>query len=456
MVERITSARAYVRIVLSDGQEINIKSNLVGEQKDTNYITKVEVDRSLSASSNNPIGVPCSAVGSLTVHSTDLSLMPENLNSPYSGLLNNQAVVYMTLEDVEGQLAFGTYYVDDWYSSISSDTMTEVNIDFSGIMSYINKSPAPSINIEKDVDFKEYLVGIIEKWNESVDEKYRLTIDENKLTFGPFGIMPYSDIDASTYGEVLTVLSQSTLTNIYISNNNEVLTDYYFDDKGSESACNITDCTNAYQYNVGEGLLVKYKGVKVNYSNIIVNDSASIVKLQSQTVLANSETSIQNIDLGSKLFKLNYIQVDCNKEDTDIEIVSIEYSKKYLSLVLKNNSAEDVSVNINVFGQTINNNNLAINKGSEPMLEVTNNILSKSNCETFADKLYSIMTGNNNQLKLTGFFNPRINLGDVVYVDLKAINKTGHYKVHAIKTIIDSTIKTTLTLYSLQDTTASK
>ena len=323
-------------------------------------------------------------------------------------------------------------------------------------MSYINKATVPSLNIAKDVDLKKYLVHIVAKWNESVDEKYKLTIDESKLTFGPFTSMPYSDIDAVNYGELLTVLSQSTLTNIYISNSNEVLTDYYFDDKGIDAVCNITDCTNAYQYNVGEGLLVKYKGVKINYSNIIVNNSACLVELTGQTLLANSDTTISNIDLGNKLFKLNYVQVECEVADLVIDIISIEYNKKTLSLVLNNPSTEDISVKIKVYGQTINNNSIALSSGVEPMLEVTNNILSRKDCETFRDNLKSIITGNNNQLKLTGYFNPRINLGDVVYVDLKAINKTGYYKVHAVKTVIDNTIKTTLTLYSLPSNAVSE
>lgn len=455
MLNRITTANAQARIVLSDGTEILIKSCEIGVPKDVNYISTVDIEKTLSASSNNPIGVPCSANGNMILISDDRSLMPENTESVYAGKLNNEAVIYITLIDEEGEVSFGTYFVEDWYSDISSDRLTEVTIEFTGIISYLNKSPAPSMNIEKDITAKKYLVDIIAKWNEAVEDKYKLTIDESKLTFGPFETMPYSDIDATDYGKMLTILSQSTLTNIYISNENEVLTDYYFDDKGSESVCEINDCLNAYQYNVGEGLLVKYKGVKVNYQNIIVNDSTCISSLTGQTLIANSDTTIGNIDLGGRLFKLNYIQVDCSDPSVIIDVVAVEYSKKYITITLNNPSENDLTVSIKIYGQTINGSSLVITRGVDPLLEVTNSILSKSDCETFADKLFSIISNKGSQLKLTGFFNPRINLGDIVYVDLKAINRQGYYKVHGIKTSVSRTIKTTLTLYSLIDQTIS-
>lgn len=453
MVDSTFVVTILAKIVLSDGTEIELKSNRVGEVKGINYITGLNVSRSLSASSNNPIGVPCSANGTLTLVSTDLSMMPENVDSPYAGKMDNKAVIYLTLEDDEGQVVFGTYYVEDWYSDISSDKLTEVNIEFSGIMSYLNKSPAPNLNIERNASIKQYLVSIVEKWNESVEDKYKLTIDESKLTFGPFETMPYSDIDASDYGKILTVLSQSTLTNFYIGNSNEILTDYYFDDSGSDSVCNITDCTNAYQYNIGEGLLVKYKGVKVNYSNAIVNDSTCLVSLKGQTLLASSDTMISNIDLGGKLYKLNYIQVECESQSVDVEIVSIEYNKRYVSILLRNPLSTDIAVSIQIYGQNLNNSNMAITKGNEPMLELTNGILSKADCEIFTDSINSIINKRGDQLKITGYFNPRINLGDIVYVNLKAVNKTGYYKVHDISTSIKNSIQTTLNLYSLNDNT---
>lgn len=451
MIDKYIKGRAIAKIVLSDNTEIEVKSKVIGDIGLTNYIDSGSIRESESASTNNPIGVPCSADGSLNIKTLDQSLMPENTKSPYYGLMNNEAVLYMLIEDseaTEAPLILGVYYIDNWYSTLSYDDTKTVILEFTGIMSALNKAMMPTLNIEKNVLFKDYLINLISKWNESADDKHKITIDESKLTFGPFTHMPFSDIDAKNIGEALTILSQSTLTNIYISGENELLTDYCFDDSASEAVGLISDCVNAVKYNVTDGLLVKYKGVKVNYPSIIVNSPSSISSLSGQTLKAGAETEINNIDTGGKLFKLNYVKVNSDEDDV-VDIVDITYNKKEANIKLQNNDTKDLSVDIELIGQTINSNNMSFSSGSEPILEVTNNLLSQSDANKFMQNLNKVIHDKGNEISVSGYFNPRIKLGSIVNVELKAINKSGVYKVKAREISVGSSIKTTLTLSSL-------
>ena len=90
------------------------------------------------------------------------------------------------------------------------------------------------------------------------------------------------------------------------------------------------------------------------------------------------------------------------------------------------------------------------NSSSNEILEVTNKLLSADDVNIFASNLLKLCSLRNSSLSVTGFINPRIKLGDTVYVDLESsIQTKGYYKVVGINMKIANTIKTTLKLIKL-------
>ena len=240
------------------------------------------------------------------------------------------------------------------------------------------------------------------------------------------------------------ILSQSTLTNIYYSRDNKLKSDFCLDDTPSESVCNLSDKVNILSASIDKGGLVNYTGVKVNYILNTINNMTELTSLRDQT-LKPGENTFENIDLGNKIYKISYIKVE-SESKTAVEIKSITYGKNKATVVLVNNDSKDTNCSIVIYGQTLKENKLYVSKnkatGSNETLEVTNRLLPASYINEYADQLLSLIGIKASALTLSGFFNPRIKVGDTVYVDVeKSINTKGYYKVSRLKWKISSTIK---------------
>ena len=124
----------------------------------------------------------------------------------------------------------------------------------------------------------------------------------------------------------------------------------------------------------------------------------------------------------------------------------MSYSKNTATIVLKNNAQANVTCDIEIYGQSVKENKRFVTKnksssGNET-LEVTNSILPSSYIESFANNLLRLIGIRASTLSISGYFNPRIKLGDTVYVDTeKSINAKGYYKVTELKWKISNILK---------------
>ena len=171
---------------------------------------------------------------------------------------------------------------------------------------------------------------------------------------------------------------------------------------------------------------------------------AELTNITNQTLIPG-ENTFDNIDLGEKIYKINFVKIESDNK-TAIEIKSITYSRNTATIILNNTTESDISCNIIIYGQTMKENKLFVKKNksnsSNEILEVTNKILPESYIGNFADNLLSLIGVKNSALSLYGFFNPRIKLGDTLYVDIeKSINTKGYYKVTELKWKITNVIK---------------
>lgn len=445
MTDLIDRVKCKVLITLNDGTEIDISLATVGEKADiTNYITSIEILESTSTANINPVGVVSSNILKINLRSNNGSLLPDNENSPYFGKMDSTATVKVSLEDIEGEVEFNTFYISSWISTTSSSNKNQVVIEATDLLSIINKNTVPNMELLKNARTSEIFKNTIDRLNETLEDKYKINYNEEDINFSAYPTLEYSNIEADIMSTWFNILSQSTLTNIYYTREGKIKTDYCLDDTIGESVGNLSDKVNILSASVDKGGLVNYTGVKVNYILNTINNLTELTTLRDQT-LKPGENTFENIDLGSKIYKISLVKVEA-ETNTAVEIVSVNYGRNNATIVVKNNTSEDINCAIVIYGQTLKENKLFVKKNktnsSNEILEVTNRLLPVSYIDNYANQLLSLVGIKASALSLSGFFNPRLKLGDTVYVDIeKSINTKGYYKIIELRWKITSTIK---------------
>lgn len=449
MTDLIERVKCSVLITLSNDTEIDISLSTVGEKANLkNYITEIDINESTNTQNNNPVGVVSSNTLKLTLNSHDRSLFPENNKSPYYGLMNNTATVKVTLEDVDGTVEFNTFYVSNWKSNITAQTPNKVMIECTDLLSIINKNSVPSGVITKNLSTKQAFIYMLDSLNKSMTSKYKIQYDEQDIIFNQFSRIEYDNLDTSSMGDWLNTVSQCTLTNIYIARDNKLKTDYCLDDKTTESVCTLSDKVNIIDASVDTGGLVNYTGVKVNYFTNTINPMAELVTVSNQLVKPGINV-FDDIDLSNKVFAINAVRLISNTSQA-LKLKTLTYNKRKCSIEIENNTSEDITCSIVIYGQSLKENKLSLvkTKGStNEILEVTNKLLIPLYANKYTNNLLKLVGIKNSSLSVTGFFNPRIKLGDTVYIDVdKSINTSGYYKVIGLHWKISNTIKCTAKL----------
>ena len=454
MTELVDKVQCNIKIALSDDTEINIRlnNNQPASNNIENYITDISLDEKLNAQNNNPVGVVSSNTLKISLNSNDRSLFPDNENSTYYGRMNNSARVYLTLIENDETISFNTFYVSNWTTSITSSTPYRVIIECTDLLSIICKNNIENIIITDNLSTSEALIYMLDRYNASIEDKYKVHYNTSDIKFDNFNHIVLDNIDSENIGSWFNILSQSTLTNLYIDRDDLFKTDNCLDDKASESVCTLSDKINITQASVDSGGLVRYNGVKTNYIVNSLNGISEIINMNGQSLKGGSN-KINNINFSQRVYKVTGIGLNVHNS-IPVDITNFTYNQRRANLELYNNSGDTVNVDIIISGQTFMENTLSITKlndsSSNEILEVTNKLLSADDAEVFTSNLLKLCSLRNSSLSVTGFINPRIKLGDTVYVDLESsIQPKGYYKVVGINMRINNVIKTTLKLIKI-------
>lgn len=449
MTELVDKVQCKVIITLNDNTEIDISLYTLGSGRNIiNYITSIDIDESMNTQNNNPVGVVSANTLKITLNSNDRSLLPDNPNSPYYGLMNNTATIKVTLTDIDGDIEFNTFYVSKWISNTTSSNPYKVTIECTDLISIVNKNIVPSGIIVNDLTTKEAFIYMLNKLNEQLANKYKIKYNEDDIVFDAFPEIEYDNLEAGDMSNWLNTISQSTLTNIYIDRLDNIKTDYCLDDTIYESVGTLSDKVNILTASVDSGGLVNYTGVKTNYITNTINNMSQLTSLSNQVVKPGINI-FDNISLGSKTFRITAVRL---KSDIDSALVlnKLDYDKRYCTLEIENKSTENINCTIEIYGQSLKENTLSISKdngSTNEMLEITNKLITPSYVEKFTNNLYSLIGIRNSSITITGFFNPRLKLGDTVYIDVESsINTKGYYKIIGLQWKISNTIKCTAKL----------
>jgi len=452
MVERVTSVQCELTIKLSNATTIPLKLDVFGEQHNlVNYITNISKNESSSAQGVNPVGVVSSDTLTIELKSVDRSLIPENEASPYFGFMDNTAIILIKLIDEIGDITFGKMYVSQWSPQVTSSNPYRVVIECTDILSIIGKSSVPSINMPEGMLTKDYFLAVIDAVNLKNDSDHQLNYTASDISFSEFPEMQFSGIDLTNMSDLFNIISQSTLTNIYIGRDNKLKTDYCCNDTASESVCTLSDNVNLLNISPTTGGLVGFNGVKVNYNIGVINPISKVVELTNQQLVIG-ENSFTNIDLGGNVFKINIIEIVAD-DGSEPVITLVEYSKNNLKILLT--SVTSTTCSIYIYGQTVNNSQMFIEKykdtiNNNSVLTLTNTMIPASYIDKFCTEMVSLLGKKNSRLTVAGWINPRILVGDTVYIDAAASTKlTGYYKVITATWNIAAGIKGSLQLMKL-------
>lgn len=445
MAKLVTYVRARVEVYLDDSENTMFELRLSDTMsEDSSYVRGIEIDEELNSINQNPVGVVSSNTMTLNIRSIDGLLMPQNKLSPYFGYMNDTAIIKLYLEDDEGEFEFGTWYVSDWYSTVTHSDPFKVTIIACDIFGLISTNSIPNVDITDSTSIKQYLIDVVDGLNSANIEKYKINYDADDIDFGNFNLMQFSNLSTSNISDMFNTLSQSTITNIYMDmRSNKLKTDYCADDNAGESVGDVSDLVNITSASVDSGGLVGYSGIKVYYVQGIVNSSTELVRLSSQSII-QGDNNFNNIDLGSSsVYRLNNIDVS-TVDNVFAYIKSTNYNKNSLDLVL--NSSDSTTCDIVINGQTVNDNKLYLEKyrntNGRNLLEITNRILTPDKIEYFANEMLKLMSIEENSISVVGWIDPRFKLSDTIYVDLESsLNISGYYKIVKLKWSLSSSLK---------------
>lgn len=444
MTDFINVVNYKVIIYFSNSQTYTLKSEHTSNET---YIESLNIEENLAVNNQNPVGVVSTNTVKISIDSEDLLFIPSNKNSKYYGYMNNTAYLDIFIIESGEELSFGRYYISNWENNATSENPYHVIIEGTDLLGIINKNRVPTTELRKDMLITDTLDNIIVELNKKLDEKYKVKYDKTSWTFGPYTKLDYNNIDADDMGTWFNILSQSTLTNLYYNRENMLETDYCLDDKKSDIVCNIHGDKNVLSVNIDKGGLVGYSNIKVNYILNEINNNTQLVELRDQA-LTPGENRFDNIELNGKVYKITSVKIKTDQKEPAIK-TSITYDKKIVSLVIDNKSKQKANCSIVIYGQTLKENKLYITKnktGGNDTLEVTNRLLPKEYIDRFANGLLSILGIKDSSISVTGYFNPRIKLGDQVDVKISRLNLTGPYKIIGLSWKIQGSIECTAKL----------
>lgn len=444
--------RGYsITIYFSNDTNVVISRQTTDTSEVVNYVKSLTVRESMYTANQNPIGVINSGTFKITFHSSDRSLVPENVVSPYYGLMDTTAEVEISIltDDAANNniVTFGRYFVSNWTSNASSDNKYQVVIEGTDLLGILLKNEVPPVEIKKDILVTDILADLRTKIIASISNKYGFTW---KYINNPkYNMLLNNDIEANNLSILLNTIGQSTLINMFISrqseaNNKEISIIDATQPIGIPSV-SLSDTKEITKASLDRGALVGYTGVKVNYSTYNVNNASQITNLSS-IALAPGSNTIESIDIGGKVFKINTIEVRTDSE-TPIEITSLTYNKRTATIVLNNPTDVNVNVNILITGQTLNENNLSVTKlssiNSNEILELTNGLVTMNNIDSYANDVLSLIGTRGESIKVSGMFNPvYMKLNTPVTIDCsRSIYVQGDYRVVELNWTLGSTLK---------------
>lgn len=422
------------------------------DESDNQQIDDIEIKTSLSSSTANPLGAVSASTLDLTLSSYDRSLFPYNEESSYYGYMDRTCYITITADKLyidpddevnvdtpveqvlQTPINLGTFFVDSWRSVESSDDANTVQISASDIISTIGNIEVPIVTLDTTQDATTYLRNVLAAINTRLPAYKRVTIASG-ATFGEFDDnVRYRNLKSDgTLIDLLNQLSRCLLCNIYINVNNQLEIDPMWDDSSEQPVYTMSDAThNLHEVQIQDGLLVDYSGACIKFP---VDRSGAAVQIGQISDQSFDDLVFTNYHFDSGVYKLAYMVIS-STTNVCPTVSSILHDNTELDLTLSYTGTapdEDETYTVSMFGCKQNEGYTSTSEVTDDSVcEIENDLLQKANIQDYLDAVNEYMNNKRSGVTCSGWFDPRLKLGDVVVVDSSLLNIYNTYKVTAI------------------------
>lgn len=439
MVDKILNVKAIIKILFSDGQTYElplVNKNYMTEDLDT-YGTSIKLNEQLYSTSNaNIVGNICCNDLSIEAVSYDKLLVSSNTESPYFGLMNDTAMVDLSLqvEDEPDLLYMGRYFVSAWENGTTSSTANNVSISCVDLLSKIKNIPLDKLRLKNNISVVDYLKIAVDSLNSKVADNLKIKYRDDDLNIYKNSKydwqMHFINIDRTDIESIFNNIAQNTVSYLWIDRDGYLKTDHLLDDKAKESVCTLSGSLNILEYGSQSGDVGKVSGIEVEYIDSVTYETKELFSTTDyQLVVGNNK--INNIQLNSdKVFNIHMIRIEC--EEGQAFCKSFNIYKKNIDLVIE--STNKTKASIQIWGTILNETKDTLtvyvddNKKGD-IVKIDNNILRKELINAYANGLVTVLKMKNNRIYTLGWINPRVKLGDLVYMLGSRLGVNDYYKV---------------------------
>lgn len=441
MVVKVISVSAEITIIFSDGRTYTVPIS-DGNTSLSNYCSSIDTDEQLyNSNGKNIVGNISGNSYTFNLISKDRLLIPNNESSTYHGFMNNTAKIelYYTVhyDNSSERVFMGRVYVDTWESGTSSARANEVSILAVDLLSRVKNIPLNKMKLHRYIDVSDFLKDIIDNINNSnlqIGDRINYTndsIDLFKNSSYDWQLI-YNNVERDTFEILLNDIAQNTVSYLWIDRENTFQTDHLLDDSEAESVGVLSGSTNLLEYDLQTGDIDQYGGVRVKFINNITLAEDTLLEINN-IELMKGENNLS--DRQMQYDKVSNIRL--SEISSTCYCVPVNWYKDTVDLVV--NCDDSLTTSIRVQGTYIVEDYDTIekyfdNSKKDSIIELENRILRKELIETYTDGLINIMSMKNNKVKVTGFINPKIKLGDTVQFIGSRLNINDYYKVIGLKT----------------------
>jgi hypothetical protein len=227
----------------------------------------------------------------------------------------------------------------------------------------------------------------------------------------------------------------------------------------SEEVTPLSGLQNIVSYNVDNGDIYNYAGVKVKYIESLNYEYGLIGSLSGISLNKGSNSISVNLD-SDKVINIAHIEVLTNNSISGaLNINYFTYNKNDVTIEIKSDNIVE-SVDINIYGTTIIEN-INYTSGykngytSGSLIEIENNLLRKESIYTYRNALLQLMTLDNNNIVVEGYINPAVKIGDKVSMYGKSLGINGIYRVLSLEYSLGTNYNCRATLIRTVDTVPS-
>ena len=460
----VLNVKTICKIIFNDGTEFEVPfSNDYNINLGT-FATSGYVNEQLFYDNNTDIvGNVAYSVLELKGKSFDGTLISNNSSSPYFGMMNKSAKVNIKfIKDNNSEVDMGTFYVEEWLSSNSSEDNSSFTISAFSLMYMIKNIKLGTFRLLRKTKFSTFLETALTKLNNNLPNDMKVIYNSNTLRkldkiYNKDWNIDFTLIDRLDIETIFRTLMRCTLCYIWIDRDNTLQVDSFIDDNGSEAVCDLTGSTNITSYNVNNNSIQGYNSVQVSCVDVVdtvVERITEIGRLDLAVGVNEFEFNLSN----KYLHRIITIMCLCADNTDPIDIVS--YSNDMNTVYLKIKSLNACQVELEVYGEILKPHFREKFEVIDPStiqvpLSITNELLRYDNIETYADNLLNLITMSDRNVEVDGYFNPQLKLGDIVYIQGLKLNLSGYYKIKYLTFILGSSYKVNMKLVKTIDTELS-